>query len=727
MERSVLRLPENRFRKVDECKCCTEDDYTYIGPITQYLTKNRAIHTVLVITTGTLSILRKKPFKGYVVTDSWGLLQFKSIELIHYRLIFYFDHGEVEFKSVDAKIICGIILGLLASYTYNISHAKLPQIIHHNRTSAKLQYPSLPQRRPQALLDRTIAFCDYFKIHFNPEDQVPINIYDSYPQDNFVVDYHFDNSPSYKALAHAISWESQISVVGFDSFNTSRLLEFLHILMTSSSSLQALEFSNYDSMPTTDIPPFKDPPFRKLLSKVTFKNCQSGFILSIMKILTDYGVNITSFTVQSSRFTPSALQNLSSQLGTNRTFWNMNTLIFDELFLNEFSVDEFVQPLHKLTRLQFLQLSKFPGDSSILFDSIAHSLPSLVTLVLSGNSFQGDSQLTKFPFSQMKSLNLSQSNFSESALRAILRSISLGDPQNKIVLLMNQITIDGSLANALHPSNFSYENFQPMITEFQFADNTLSYDDMANLFSYLNTQFSLRYIILNHSIVPNDQTPSLLKLLADFMMKNNIIGLEIASKPDQPLGHYISDFLNSISDISNIKSLNIDNAKFGEQGVHELEMFCLCHSSLNDLKADNIIGAEEFDSYGPSMLNILSLPSIQNIDNLEVDIAKVHNPTHSQIIIKRLKLKHTFPDMDQRISFYQRLIQIEAVSMSSPDELKTQGRSLKNVEGSNILADLDVTMGRFRDAFIGFESNQFPNEDPYLYAQSILKEIEDLE
>ena len=152
------------------------------------------------------------------------------------------QEGSLVFQSEDALQIGKFLLSQWNVVTYNVPN--FPQV----RVDA-IEMPSAYKSRPPGLLQtRLIVLAHHYHTRFEMQaikHYKTFPMWDKAPSGPFKLDSSFNPGDAIQAVAHAISWDSDIKTLVLDGFAPTHLGKFVSTVFAESSSLIRISFENY--------------------------------------------------------------------------------------------------------------------------------------------------------------------------------------------------------------------------------------------------------------------------------------------------------------------------------------------------------------------------------------------------------------------------------------------------------------------------------------------------
>lgn len=548
----------------------------------------------IVITAGAFYVFKTKGVSKKIgCSNTYAIVSLKEMSYVASKSRVYVTFeidgtdGSFVFECDNALQIGEILLGQLNIINYNLPN---PREVKVNAIEMpkpyKLRPPYLLQTRLSVLAHKYNTYLDMKTIR----QYKTFQIWDKNPSGPLRLDSRFDPGDAIQAVAHAISWDSDIHQLVLDGFSPAHLGKFVSTLFSESTSLARISFENYQeasSQPFT----LKSREGAVMPSlDLSFRYVSSDLIMSMFHALRDFGGRIKSLALIGCMFRSDDLGEIFRMIQSLRCFVPLTKLKLDQVSADRFPDEEFVMMLEKRS-LSNISVCSMDLEGTEILQKIVESVKTPRHIEVTGMHFTLPIQFATFPES-ITLLDVSNCDFGVDTFVSLLERI-VGTPRSntKQPMFFYASGIKGAttkqlLSPLLKPKDGKVIKIHPNILELNWSNNPLTPRDMKTLIKFLQHQTNLKYLDIGNCLLPRNNPTQSLQMLSAFLQERPLEGLDLQSDPEDPISSDLANFLSNISRIRGLKSLRIIDSQLKDSGIDVLLKFIAECQDITELDID---------------------------------------------------------------------------------------------------------------------------------------------
>ena len=638
---------------------------------------------IIIVTSGAFYVIRKKNLNlnRPDLRDIYSIVSLRKISYIEPdNLTVFFGENEFNFRSPDALSIGQILVNQFAVIMYQVPGIEIP-IIESTPQSA-LKPPHEINFRPASLFQvRMIVLAHHYNTKFPLQNVRAFREWDHKHSGPFKIDGSFEHNGAIQALAHTISWDTDLKSLIIDNFAPDQLGLFVSTIFKYSFALTSLSIENMKSAINTDFEfgGREDSAIRNITFKATHPNIISAFFNALEK----FNGRIKSLVISECNIHSEELIDLFQAITTFPCFMKLQYLYLNKLSINDFPLEEFSAMISKLRVLSSIRINEIDIEGSDLLGSILKNAQLPRHVEVTGIKFAVPTPL-ELPES-VTHLNISNNEFTVESFSKLIKSIL--SKQKSAPLFLTASNIKGASTKQFL-RHISDSNILPLIYELDWSGNRLSPKDMKAFLNFLKTQTNIKFLTIERCISHEDQPDRTFQFLSEFLKTHPIEGLSLLFDSSSPVQVELLTFIQSITGLAGIKSLRMVNSQLRDSGIEQILKFAQESPDINELDIDGLDASNPIDLirlYNGLLMNpkivSLTIPVKDinslgiNKDNMQPEIKKMllalktkkvpKNAAQRLALIEHLQIEINEDNQSDEINFESMLSIIEPASLAS--------------------------------------------------------------
>ncbi|EAY18047.1 hypothetical protein TVAG_113910 [Trichomonas vaginalis G3] len=591
-----------------------------------------------------LDLLTVNRQKSIIILTNAALYKFNidndnvSLESSHSILdlakIFYREPNEIVLNFVDQKYH----LQTTNSFTFANSILAQCSIIYFKINNIDLVVESLPEnlitykeltKRPILLLQtRFLAFAHHYKVKTIPSNVKVFKNWDRNPVSSITLESSTERIQNINAFTKAIAWDPNLFSLILKSFSPEHIVNFASQVVSNSIFLRALHLSNYRISSQNEFNFTLGPQCR--FESINISNCITTFVFSVLNGFKNYKGKIKSISISNCALNNIDSLNLMNIIAEYPCFKHLTSFSLENASFEDIIPEKFENIFQMFTKIKEIYLNNINGDVSKHVKALLR------------HKNLNHIEIDKCTMKEATTMESSSENIvvliirdcilSQEALKGIAASI-LSKKRKKLCVfgLQGFMNSDQSL---LYMNTLLEISPQPDIIEFDFHGFSIDQNSVNSFIEFLKTQTNLLYLGVRACFRKN--TNVTLPLLADFIVKSRLSGIDISSDKLRGTPQSYVSFINSLTNCKSLTSISFMNTRLGDSGAQSIIKLAHELPSLEEISLDNIDlpSKTSFINLYSRLLEIASLRSIQTPKNdiQRLDLSNDSLPSLKKII-----------------------------------------------------------------------------------------------
>lgn len=661
---------------------------------------------VLFITTAAVYVFKNK-FSGVEVSRNFTVYDLHKVAYIEPdTLIISYGQKEVVFRNEKALNIATILLMQHACNYYQVPNASALKV--ESTPANALVYQKCPVRPVKALQTRLITISHFYKTPFPQSHIAQYEEWDKFHPGTLCIDNNFYSGNAAEAIAHAIAWDTDIKTLVLKGYAEEKVGKVIEKIFAESFSISNICIENYTN-PTEQSMSLVAREETQI-SAVIFSNCHPTVVVRFFRGLTKFNGRVKAISLTNCMLAISDWSEILIAIQKFPCFMKLQTFVVDSPKLDQFPVRLLCQTITKNRSLTNIQFSRAQDDLSDLVNTLFTDALTFLHL------FMDRGKLIK-PLKVQVAPNLTYVNFSNNQIspeffKSFMLSLSARKNACPIMLeLSNLVNTDLELLF----SALSDVQTAPIINDLTIDGNILTPKAVPHFMKFLSTQKPiLQYLSMAGSLT--EVIGVVLPAIAQMMREGVLTGIDITANKEVKSGTDYLLFLNNVALLPTVRSIIINNAQIGDQGIQILINMAKNNPKLEEIECDNI-GISNVDKFAKfyndlgqiETLRYLAFPrKEQNRLNINKDNL---TPTVKEALLAIKKKKNT-QSSQARLQMYERIEYDDNSSMQEQGEIRRAK--------SNPLDDLDAVISDMVKSICEVQSTELsPQETARLIMDNI--------
>jgi hypothetical protein len=306
-------------------------------------------------------------------------------------------------------------------------------------------------------------------------------------------------------------------------------------------------------------------------------------VFAVLRALAKFEGRILTLVICKCKLVQDHFTTLYTLIGTLPVFISLHTLRLEEGSADGMDLKAFAEFL-STPRIRHLSLGKVELDASIVLTTIGPRLASVRHLTLYNARLALEFQAELVLSSTVVYMDLTRSIVHAAPLKSFLSELVMKPRRQLITLLLADLTFNQAFAETMLA--FDIPDALPVLAEFSYSGNEIRVRDFPRLLNFLATQRNLRFLSLSRCF--RDRVDEAIDMLAEFVVQQQLTGLEVNSDPAAPIGGHLIRLLARLAGRCSLTALICEKSAAGDHGLDAMRKFVQMTPKLTSLSCDGM-------------------------------------------------------------------------------------------------------------------------------------------